>query len=64
MSQRQLRVAELVQREVSVALRQNWGSEASLIRLPVPEYHLTSVKFTSAMQCLVECLRKKPHEIF
>ena len=33
MSQRQLRVAELVQREVSVALRQNWGSEASLITI-------------------------------
>lgn len=31
MSQRQLRVAELVQREVSLALRQGWTSEAALI---------------------------------
>ncbi|MEN9814381.1 MAG: hypothetical protein RLZZ412_363 [Verrucomicrobiota bacterium] len=31
MSQRQLRVAELVQREVSSALRQGWAAEAALI---------------------------------
>lgn len=31
MSQRQLRVAELVQREVSLALRQGWTAEAALI---------------------------------
>ena len=33
MSQRQLRVAELVQREVSSALRQGWGNEAALITI-------------------------------
>lgn len=33
MSQRQLRVAELVQREVSTALRQNWPTEAALITI-------------------------------
>ena len=35
MSQRQLRVAELVQREVSTALRQNWPTEAALITITV-----------------------------
>ena len=33
MSQRQLRVAELVQREVSSALRQGWAAEAALITI-------------------------------
>jgi ribosome-binding factor A len=33
MSQRQLRVAELVQREVSSALRQGWATEAALITI-------------------------------
>jgi ribosome-binding factor A len=33
MSQRQLRVAELVQREVSLALRQSWTTEAALITI-------------------------------
>lgn len=33
MSQRQLRVAELVQREVSSALRQGWAGEAALITI-------------------------------
>ncbi len=35
MSQRQLRVAELVQREVSSTLRQNWPTEAALITITV-----------------------------
>ncbi|PHX57895.1 MAG: ribosome-binding factor A [Opitutia bacterium] len=35
MSQRQLRVAELVQREVSTALRQSWPTEAALITITV-----------------------------
>lgn len=33
MSQRQLRVAELVQREVSAALRRGWAAEAALITI-------------------------------
>lgn len=33
MSQRQLRVAELVQREVSMILRQKWTAEAALITI-------------------------------
>ena len=33
MSQRQLRVAELIQREVSVALRRNWITESALITI-------------------------------
>lgn len=33
MSQRQLRVAELIQREVSVALRRNWTAESALITI-------------------------------
>ena len=33
MSQRQLRVAELIQREISLALRQNWPGEAALITI-------------------------------
>jgi ribosome-binding factor A len=33
MSQRQLRVAELVQREVSSTLRQGWAAEAALITI-------------------------------
>lgn len=33
MSQRQLRVAELVQREVSVALRRGWITESALITI-------------------------------
>lgn len=33
MSQRQLRVAELVQREVSLILRQKWTAEAALITI-------------------------------
>ena len=35
MSQRQLRVAELIQREVSSALRQSWPTEAALITITV-----------------------------
>jgi ribosome-binding factor A len=35
MSQRQLRVAELIQREVSSALRQTWPTEAALITITV-----------------------------
>lgn len=35
MSQRQLRVAELIQREVSSALRQSWPNEAALITITV-----------------------------
>ena len=33
MSQRQLRVAELVQREISSSLRQGWAAEAALITI-------------------------------
>ncbi len=33
MSQRQLRVAELIQREVSSSLRQGWATEAALITI-------------------------------
>ncbi len=33
MSQRQLRVAELVQREVSMTLRRNWSAESALITI-------------------------------
>lgn len=33
MSQRQLRVAELIQREVSIALRRNWITESALITI-------------------------------
>lgn len=35
MSQRQLRVAALVQREVSTALRQTWPTEAALVTITV-----------------------------